>query len=54
MSNLVLIVFCICLRLAEKVSNLESENQVLRQQALAISPTAKALAARPKTTIIQV
>ncbi|KAH9665086.1 Myosin-17 [Citrus sinensis] len=40
-------------RLAEKVSNLESENQVLRQQALAISPTAKALAARPKTTIIQ-
>ncbi|CAL1376584.1 unnamed protein product [Linum trigynum] len=40
-------------RLEEKVSNLESENQVLRQQALAISPTAKALALRPKTTIIQ-
>ncbi|CAL1399770.1 unnamed protein product [Linum trigynum] len=39
--------------LEEKVSNLESENQVLRQQALAISPTAKALALRPKTTIIQ-
>ena len=41
-------------RLEDKVSNLESENQVLRQQALAISPTAKALTARPKTTIIQV
>ncbi|KAJ0008045.1 hypothetical protein Pint_29017 [Pistacia integerrima] len=40
-------------RLAEKVSNLESENQVLRQQALAISPTGRALSARPKTTIIQ-
>ncbi|CAN1218264.1 XI-K [Linum perenne] len=40
-------------RFEEKVSNLESENQVLRQQALAISPTAKALAIRPKTTIIQ-
>lgn len=40
-------------RLEDKVSNLESENQVLRQQALAISPTAKALTARPKTTIIQ-
>ncbi|XP_044485925.1 myosin-17-like isoform X2 [Mangifera indica] len=40
-------------RLAEKVSNLESENQVLRQQALALSPTGRALSARPKTTIIQ-
>ncbi|GAB4842593.1 hypothetical protein Ancab_012569 [Ancistrocladus abbreviatus] len=40
-------------RLEEKVTNLESENQVLRQQALAISPTSKALSARPKTTIIQ-
>ncbi|GLT69540.1 hypothetical protein SLA2020_416840 [Shorea laevis] len=40
-------------RLEEKVSNLESENQVLRQQSLAISPTGKALFARPKTTIIQ-
>ncbi|KAK9281631.1 hypothetical protein L1049_004534 [Liquidambar formosana] len=40
-------------RLEEKLSNLESENQVLRQQALAISPTGKALSARPKTTIIQ-
>ncbi|CAK7356900.1 unnamed protein product [Dovyalis caffra] len=40
-------------RLEDKVSNLESENQVLRQQALAISPTARALTARPKTTIIQ-
>ncbi|CAA6666193.1 unnamed protein product [Spirodela intermedia] len=40
-------------RLEEKLSNLESENQVLRQQALAISPTGRALSARPKTTIIQ-
>ncbi|KAJ6427554.1 hypothetical protein OIU84_023029 [Salix udensis] len=40
-------------RLEDKVSNLESENQVLRQQTLAISPTTKALTARPKTTIIQ-
>ncbi|GMY34657.1 myosin-17-like isoform X1 [Fagus crenata] len=40
-------------RLEEKLSNLESENQVLRQQALAISPSGKALSARPKTTIIQ-
>ncbi|XP_008808271.2 myosin-17-like isoform X2 [Phoenix dactylifera] len=40
-------------RLEEKVSNLESENQVLRQQALSISPTGRALAAHPKTTIIQ-
>ncbi|XP_039117225.1 myosin-17-like isoform X2 [Dioscorea cayenensis subsp. rotundata] len=40
-------------RLEEKISNLESENQVLRQQALAISPTARALSARPKSTIIQ-
>lgn len=47
------ILFLLC-RLAEKVSNLVSENQVLRQQALAISPTGRALSARPKTTIIQV
>ncbi|XP_078432138.1 myosin-17-like [Wolffia australiana] len=40
-------------RLEEKLSNLETENQVLRQQALAISPTGRALSARPKTTIIQ-
>ncbi|KAM0932706.1 putative myosin ATPase [Dioscorea sansibarensis] len=40
-------------RLEEKISNLESENQVLRQQALAISPTARALSVRPKSTIIQ-
>ncbi|KAL5728695.1 hypothetical protein ACHQM5_001747 [Ranunculus cassubicifolius] len=40
-------------RLEEKLSNLESENQVLRQQALAISPTAKTLALRPKSTILQ-
>ncbi|KAE8667135.1 Myosin-12 [Hibiscus syriacus] len=37
----------------EKLSNLESENQVLRQQALSMSPTGRALAARPKTTIFQ-
>nr|XP_016446320.1 PREDICTED: myosin-17-like [Nicotiana tabacum] len=40
-------------RLEEKLSNMESENQVLRQQALTMSPTGKALSARPKTTIIQ-
>lgn len=40
-------------RLEEKVSNLESENQVLRQQALVISPSGKAVSVRPKTTIIQ-
>ncbi|XP_022715196.1 myosin-17-like isoform X2 [Durio zibethinus] len=40
-------------RLEEKLSNLESENQVLRQQALTMSPTGRALAARPKMTIIQ-
>uniref|UniRef100_A0A7N0ZXB4 Myosin-17-like n=1 Tax=Kalanchoe fedtschenkoi TaxID=63787 RepID=A0A7N0ZXB4_KALFE len=39
-------------RLEEKLSNLESENQVLRQQALPVSPTGKQLSARPKTTII--
>jgi len=41
-------------RLEEKLSNLESENQVLRQQALAISPTSRALSARARTTIVQV
>ncbi|GAB2293322.1 hypothetical protein Dimus_027524 [Dionaea muscipula] len=41
-------------RFEEKVLNLESENQVLRQQSLAISPTVRALSARPKSTIIQV
>ncbi|KAG4929577.1 hypothetical protein JHK85_047091 [Glycine max] len=40
-------------RLEEKISNAESENQVLRQQALAVSPTGKALSARPRTVIIQ-
>ncbi|KAK5792514.1 hypothetical protein PVK06_033629 [Gossypium arboreum] len=40
-------------RLEEKLSNLESENQVLRQQALSMSPTGRALAVRPKTTIFQ-
>ncbi|KAL0315807.1 UNVERIFIED_CONTAM: Myosin-17 [Sesamum radiatum] len=39
-------------RLEEKLSNLESENQVLRQQALTMSPTGKAISARPRTTII--
>lgn len=41
-------------RFEEKISNAESENQVLRQQALAVSPTGKALSARPRTVIIQV
>ncbi|VAH61307.1 unnamed protein product [Triticum turgidum subsp. durum] len=36
-------------RLEEKATNMESENKVLRQQAVAISPTAKALAAYPKS-----
>ncbi|KAH0866065.1 hypothetical protein HID58_083276 [Brassica napus] len=40
-------------RFQEKVSNLESENKVLRQQSLALSPASRALALRPKTTIIQ-
>ncbi|RVX03774.1 Myosin-5 [Vitis vinifera] len=40
-------------RLEEKLSNLESDNQVLCQQALTISATAKALYARPKTPILQ-
>ncbi|KAG7592025.1 Myosin head motor domain [Arabidopsis thaliana x Arabidopsis arenosa] len=40
-------------RFQEKVFNLESENKVLRQQTLTISPTTRALALRPKTTIIQ-
>ncbi|KAJ8649902.1 hypothetical protein MRB53_002925 [Persea americana] len=40
-------------RYEEKFSNLESENQVLRQQALAISPTGRALSMRQKTTILQ-
>lgn len=40
-------------RLEEKLSNSESENQVLRQQALAMSPTGKSISSRPRTTIIQ-
>ncbi|OIW18737.1 hypothetical protein TanjilG_13489 [Lupinus angustifolius] len=40
-------------RLEDKISNSESENQVLRQQALAVSPTGKALPARPRSVIIQ-
>ncbi|KAL1547802.1 myosin-17-like [Salvia divinorum] len=40
-------------RLEEKLSNSESENQVLRQQALTMSPTGKAISARPRTTIFQ-
>ncbi|XP_042392478.1 myosin-17-like isoform X2 [Zingiber officinale] len=38
-------------RLEDKVSNLASENQVLRQQALSISPTSRALVMHPKATI---
>ncbi|KAL2471932.1 Myosin family protein with Dil domain [Abeliophyllum distichum] len=40
-------------RLEEKLSNIESENQVLRQQALTMSPTRKAISARPRMTIVQ-
>jgi len=44
------IYFCVELnRLEEKATNMESENKVLRQQAVAISPTAKSLAAYPKS-----
>ncbi|KAK8956163.1 hypothetical protein KSP40_PGU012718 [Platanthera guangdongensis] len=39
-------------RMEEKLSNLESENQVLRQQALSISPTGRSLSARQRTMII--
>ncbi|KAL8139816.1 hypothetical protein V2J09_005837 [Rumex salicifolius] len=39
-------------KLEEKVSNLESEIQILRQQALVMSPTGKTSSTRPKTTII--
>lgn len=47
--------FCMkWIRFEEKLSNIESENQVLRQQALAISPTGRALSTRQKTTILQV
>jgi len=41
-------------RLEEKLSNLEAENQILRQQALSISPSSRALSARQRTTIVQV
>ncbi|KAF5812476.1 putative myosin ATPase [Helianthus annuus] len=40
-------------RLEEKLLNMESENQVLRQQALTMSPTGKSISARPRTMIIQ-
>ncbi|KAF1876116.1 hypothetical protein Lal_00006747 [Lupinus albus] len=40
-------------RLEDKISNSESENQVLRQQTLAVSPTGKPLSARPRTVIYQ-
>ncbi|GAV72973.1 Myosin_head domain-containing protein/IQ domain-containing protein/DIL domain-containing protein/Myosin_N domain-containing protein [Cephalotus follicularis] len=40
-------------RLEEKLSNSESENQVLRQQALSMSPTGKSLTTRSRTMIIQ-
>ncbi|MBA0728583.1 hypothetical protein Golax_001470 [Gossypium laxum] len=39
-------------RLEEKLANSESEIQVLRQQALAISPTGKSLTTRQRTMII--
>ncbi|KAG6532671.1 hypothetical protein ZIOFF_006521 [Zingiber officinale] len=41
-------------RLGEEVSNLASENQVLRQQALSISPTSRVLTVHPKATIFPV
>ncbi|KAH0888565.1 hypothetical protein HID58_050994 [Brassica napus] len=39
-------------RLEEKLSNSESEIQVLRQQALAISPTSRTMATRSKTMLL--
>lgn len=41
-------------RLEEKLANSECEIQVLRQQALAISPTGKSLTTRQRTMIIPV
>ncbi|XXG43535.1 hypothetical protein AAC387_Pa01g3541 [Persea americana] len=38
-------------RLEEKLSNSESENQVLRQQAPLMAPNAKLLSIRPKSTV---
>ncbi|CAN8292826.1 unnamed protein product [Cochlearia groenlandica] len=40
-------------RFQEKVSSLESENKVLQQQSLAISPASRASAVRPKTVIFK-
>ncbi|MBA0547706.1 hypothetical protein Golob_018852 [Gossypium lobatum] len=40
-------------RLEEKLSNSQSEIQVLRQQSLAISPTGKSLTTRQRTMIVQ-
>jgi hypothetical protein len=40
-------------RMEEKLGNMESENQVLRQQTLVLSPT-KGLSNRFKSTVFQV
>ncbi|GAB2291863.1 hypothetical protein Dimus_026114 [Dionaea muscipula] len=40
-------------RLEEKLSNAESENQILRQQSLAMTPTEKTMPARAQTMILQ-
>ncbi|XP_019443077.1 PREDICTED: myosin-17-like isoform X2 [Lupinus angustifolius] len=40
-------------RLEDKISNSESENQVLRQQTLAVSPTGKSMSVRPRTDTYQ-
>ncbi|KAL3830014.1 hypothetical protein ACJIZ3_018816 [Penstemon smallii] len=40
-------------RLEEKLLNIESENQVLRQQAMTMSPTGKTTSSRPRMTIFQ-
>lgn len=50
----IMLVSSLYFRLEEKLSNTESENQVLRQQALTMSPTGKNLSARPKTIVMQV
>lgn len=45
--------FCLCDRLEEKLSNLESENKVLRQQALAMAQNNKLLS-RSSRSMMQV
>ena len=54
-SEIIFLLFipCMRVRLEEKLSNLESANQAIQAQALAVSPTGITLS-RPKTAIVQV